>query len=123
TRRSSEPMLRANPDESAALLEARRVDFAYHPGTPVVVGASLAVGRGTLSALIGTNGSGKSTLIRLLARLLKPSRGEIVFDGAPLATYDRRGLARRIAYVPQTNATVFPFTALEVVLTGRSPHI
>ncbi len=114
---------RPSPDPATALVEARGVDFAYHPGTPVVAGASLAVAPGTLSAFIGTNGSGKSTLIRLLSGLLVPSRGEIAFDGAPLASYDRRALAKRVAYVPQTNNTVFPFTALEVVLTGRSPHI
>jgi iron complex transport system ATP-binding protein len=122
---------RPNPNANASnasnasvpLLEAKSVDFAYYSGSPVVVGVSMAVRRGTLSAVIGANGSGKSTLVRLLAGLLTPTRGEIAFDGAPLASFDRRGLARRIAYVPQTNAAVFPFTALEVVLTGRSPHI
>jgi iron complex transport system ATP-binding protein len=118
----------ASPDAPAAnaasfILEARDIDFAYHAASPVVVGASMAVRRGTLSAIIGANGSGKSTLVKVLAGLLAPARGEVSFDGAPLASFDRRGLARRIAYVPQTNAAVFPFTALEVVLTGRSPHI
>ena len=97
--------------------------FAYAAGAPEVVsGASLAVGRGRLSALIGANGSGKSTLVRLLCGLLKPSGGEVWFAGAPLASLDARQRARRIAYVPQTVSTVFPFTALEVVLTGRSPY-
>jgi iron complex transport system ATP-binding protein len=117
---------RQGPDRATGsdpLLEARGVDFAYHTGSPVVAGASMAVRRGTLSAVIGANGSGKSTLVRLLAGLIAPSRGEVAFDGRPLAGFDRRALARRIAYVPQTNAAVFPFTALEVVLTGRTPHI
>jgi iron complex transport system ATP-binding protein len=99
------------------------VRFAYAEGAPEVVrGASLAVERGRLSALIGANGSGKSTLVRLLCGLLKPSGGEVLFGGAPLASLDTRARARRIAYVPQTISTVFPFTALEVVLTGRSPY-
>lgn len=105
------------------LIEARGVRFAYAAGAgEVVAGVSLAVERGTLSALIGANGSGKSTLVRLLCGLLKPSGGEVCFDAVPLSRLAPRVRARRIAYVPQTIATVFPFTALEVVLTGRSPY-
>jgi ABC-type sulfate/molybdate transport systems ATPase subunit len=75
-----------------------------------------------MGALIGANGSGKSTLIRLLAGLLAPGTGEVIFDGVSLSTIHPRERAKRIAYVPQSNSNVFPFTALEVVLTGRSPY-
>jgi iron complex transport system ATP-binding protein len=106
-----------------ALLEARSLWFAYAGGGPEAVrGASLGVERGRLSAVVGANGSGKSTLVRLLAGLFKPSRGEVLFDGRPLDSLSPRERARRVAYVPQTVSTVFPFTALEVVLTGRSPY-
>ena len=108
---------------SASLIEARGVRFAYASDSPeVVAGASLALRRGTLSALIGANGSGKSTFVRLLCGFLAPRGGEIIFDGAPLVAMEPRARARRIAYVPQTVSSVFPFTALEVVLTGRSPY-
>jgi iron complex transport system ATP-binding protein len=97
--------------------------FAYAAGLPeVVCNASLSLRRGTLAALIGANGSGKSSLIRLLAGLFTPARGEVLFDGVPLRAIEARQRARRIAYVPQATATVFPLTALEVVLTGRSPY-
>jgi len=105
-----------------ALIEARELRFAYGRGPEAVRGASLRVERGRLSAVIGANGSGKSTLVRLLCGLLKPTAGEVLFGGAALASLTPNERARRIAYVPQTVSTVFPFTALEVVLTGRSPH-
>ncbi len=105
------------------LLEAREVRFAYGAGLPEVVrGVSLGVGRGMLAAVIGANGSGKSSLVRLLCGLVQPSRGEVFFDGVPLRSLEPRARARRIAYVPQTTASVFPLTALEVVLMGRSPY-
>jgi iron complex transport system ATP-binding protein len=57
-----------------------------------------------------------------LAGILAPSNGRVSLEGRPLAAIERRRLATRIAYVPQTQSSVFPFTVLEVVLTGRSPY-
>lgn len=123
--KSDEQELRVKSETvtGGALLEARGLWFAYSEGGPEAVrGATLAVERGRLSAVVGANGSGKSTLVRLLAGLLRCSRGEVLFDGKPLDSLSPRERARRVAYVPQTVSTVFPFTALEVVLTGRSPY-
>ena len=106
----------------SAILEARDTEFSYASGPAVVRGVSLGVARGQLSALIGPNGCGKSTLVRLFAGLLAPARGEVRFDGTPLRSIPRREAAKRIAYVPQATALAFPFTVLEVVLTGRSPY-
>jgi iron complex transport system ATP-binding protein len=103
------------------LIETRNLSFAYS-SLPAVVDVSLALPRGAMAALIGANGSGKSTLIRLLAGLREPAKGEVTFNGAPLRNLHPRDRAKRIAYVPQATSTVFPFTAVEVVLTGRSPY-
>lgn len=103
------------------LIEAREVSFAYSVA-PVIVDVSLALPQGKMGALIGANGSGKSTLIRLLAGLIQPVSGVIAFKDTPLSRCDARERAKCIAYVPQASPTVFPFTALEVVLTGRSPY-
>jgi iron complex transport system ATP-binding protein len=73
-------------------------------------------------AVIGSNGSGKSTLIRLLAGLLRPAAGTILLDGKRLDDWEPRLRAREIAYMPQTTTTVFPFRAIDVVLSGRTPH-
>ncbi len=112
------------PSESVTtvpLIQARNLGFSYS-SLPAVVDVSLSLPRGAMGALIGANGSGKSTLIRLLAGLLPPGSGEVIFDGASLSTIHPRERAKRIAYVPQSTSNVFPFTALEVVLTGRSPY-
>ena len=104
-----------------SLIQARNLSFAYS-SLPVVVEVSLALPRGATGALIGANGSGKSTLIRLFAGLLKPDTGRVLFNGAPLEELQVRERAKRIAYVPQSTSAVFRFTALELVLTGRSPY-
>jgi iron complex transport system ATP-binding protein len=103
------------------LIQADHLEFSYS-SLPAVVDVSLSVPRGAMGALIGANGSGKSTLIRLLAGLLAPGAGEVIFDGASLSAIHPRERAKRIEYVPQSSSSVFPFTALEVVLSGRSPY-
>ena len=113
----------AEPDglTNGPLIQTRNLSFSYS-SLPAVIDVSLSLPRGAMGALIGANGSGKSTLIRLLAGLLEPTKGEVAFNGAPLTNLHPRDRAKRIAYVPQSTSTVFPFTALEVVLTGRSPY-
>ena len=56
---------------------------------------SLSIAPGEALGLVGESGCGKSTLVRLLARLLDPSEGRIVFDGEDLAAIPARGFARR----------------------------
>lgn len=111
----------ANASLIAPVVEARDVSFSYS-NIPVLTSASLALPRGSIAAMIGANGSGKSTLLRLLAGLLKPRSGVVAFNGAPLSSLDPRERAKHVAYVPQSSSTIFPFTALEVVLTGRNPY-
>jgi iron complex transport system ATP-binding protein len=105
------------------MLEARNLSFGYSSGRSVVNGVSLKLQRGKMAALLGANGSGKSTLIRLLAGILLPGEGEVLLSGKPLRRIPKLLLARKLAYVPQLNPLTFPFTALEVVLAGRSPHV
>jgi len=105
------------------MLEARVLSFSYRTKIPILNNVSLALRRGSLAGLVGANGSGKSTLIRLLAGLLRPAAGEVLFGGRPLLSMPRNLLARKLAYVPQLNPLSFPFNVLEIVLAGRSPHV
>lgn len=103
-------------------LSVENLQFRY-PGVPVLRDISFNVPAGDFLSLLGPNGSGKSTLLRLLDRILLPQGGSITLDGRPLASFNRRDLARIMAYVPQDTLWVFPYTVLEVVLMGRSPHV
>jgi iron complex transport system ATP-binding protein len=103
-------------------MEARHLDYAYPGGARAIRDVTLSVEPASMTAVIGSNGSGKSTLIRLLASLLRPVSGSILLDAIPLDAWQPRLRAREIAYMPQTTMTVFPFRAIDVVLSGRTPH-
>ena len=66
-----------------ALLELRNVS-KYFGETPVLRGANLSVREGEFLVILGFSGSGKSTLINLMAGLETPSKGEVLFKGAPV---------------------------------------
>jgi iron complex transport system ATP-binding protein len=103
--------------------EARHLVYAYPGGTLAVRDISLSIVQASMTAVIGANGSGKSTFVRMLAGLLPPASGEILLDGIHLREWQPRLRAREIAYMPQVTSTAFPFRVLDVVLSGRAPHI
>lgn len=75
-------------------VQVNDVSFSYGR-RPVLAGASLDLPEGGTTVLIGPSGSGKSTLLRLLAGLLRPQAGRIVFDGEDVTgvTATRRDVA------------------------------
>lgn len=104
------------------LLEARGLGFSYR-GKPALRGVDLRVGPGEIVGLLGPNGSGKSTLIKILSGVLKGYEGSARLDGEEISGLPRREMARWMAVVPQEPTFGFPFTALEVTLMGRHPHL
>jgi iron complex transport system ATP-binding protein len=78
---------------------------------------------GQVLGLIGPNGSGKSTLIKGMTRVIDLLSGRISIDGRDIRTIKQEELARLVATVPQTPALPGAFTAFEVVLMGRTPHL
>jgi iron complex transport system ATP-binding protein len=111
---------------SEPLVQARNLVFSYRGeragARPVISDVSLSLSSKTFCGLIGANGCGKSTLLRLLSGVLVPERGTIHVGGTLLSDLSPRERARQIAYVPQQRRSVYPFTAIEVVLTGRTPY-
>ncbi|HVG07359.1 MAG TPA: ABC transporter ATP-binding protein [Thermoanaerobaculia bacterium] len=90
---------------------------------PVLGPVDLDVLRGECLAVVGPNGAGKTTLLRCLTGLLRPTAGELRYEGRSFSTLSRRELARRIAYVPQIRPASVPLSVEEVVLLGRYPHL
>jgi iron complex transport system ATP-binding protein len=84
---------------------------------------SVAIRRGSLTGLLGPNGCGKTTLLRLMAGVLRPTRGTVALNGRRLDTIPRRELAQHVAVVPQETHPAFDYTAIEMALMGRHPHL
>ncbi|TBW50000.1 ATP-binding cassette domain-containing protein [Marinobacter halodurans] len=91
------------------------------PGKTLLHPLDLRIDHGRMIGLIGHNGSGKSTLIKLLARQLTPSDGQITLEDTPLADWRDRALARQIAYLPQQLPPADGLTATDLVRFGRYP--
>ncbi|HUY45719.1 MAG TPA: ABC transporter ATP-binding protein [Streptosporangiaceae bacterium] len=121
------------PEAAVPLLEARALTkhFAvHHPGRAVrrqaaggrrrgpapavhaVEEVSLTLPQAGITAVVGESGSGKSTLARMLARLITPTSGKLLLDGAevPVVTRGRRAYARDVQLVLQD-----PFSSLNPV--------
>lgn len=63
---------------------------------------TLDIQRGETLTVVGPNGAGKSTLLLALARLLRPSQGEIIYDGKSLKQWNELEYRRKISFVFQS---------------------
>jgi iron complex transport system ATP-binding protein len=105
-----------------ASLSVRGLSVGY-AGVPVAEGLTFEVRPGTLLAVLGPNGSGKSTLLRTVLGWLPAVQGDVLLFGQTVAGFERRRLAQRVAWVPQSFEAEAGFTGMELVLMGRAPHL
>ncbi|MGA8939428.1 MAG: heme ABC transporter ATP-binding protein [Acidobacteriaceae bacterium] len=77
---------------------------------------------GRLHIIMGANGAGKSTLIKLLARLIRPDEGRVLYDNADVLRWGEPELARRRAVLSQAVEVAFSIPVRELVMMGRYPH-
>src|SRR5437867_1639012 len=120
---------RTKREPREVLCEGRHVshDFILPNGKPlrVLEDISVAIAREEVVALLGPSGSGKSTMLRILAGLIKPTQGEVLYHGQPL-----HGLNPGVAIVFQSFA-LYPWmtvrqnvqTVLEVRRVARADAI
>jgi tungstate transport system ATP-binding protein len=84
----------------SALVEIRDL-VVRRRGRSVLEVPSLEVRKREVLALVGPNGAGKSTLMLVIARLIKPATGKILFNGLPTSEWNILDYRRRISFVFQ----------------------
>jgi putative ABC transport system ATP-binding protein len=109
---------------SEPIIRLDRVSRTYEMGRLAVHAlsdVSLTVGDGEFLAIVGPSGSGKSTMMNILGCLDRPSRGQYILAGTPVAQLDDDGLARvrsrTIGFVFQSYNLLPRTTALDNVMT------
>jgi branched-chain amino acid transport system ATP-binding protein len=98
---------------STPVLEFRAVDAAYGPFRSIF-GISFALDRGRVLALLGSNGSGKTTVARVCSGLMRPSAGQVLFDGEDMTGAHAYRYARRgIVHAPEGRSVFASLTVAE----------
>ena len=101
-------------------LVGQDITFSYG-NQQVLRGVSLSIPQGSYLGVVGGVGSGKSTLLNILARVMRPSSGQILVGGVPLNHIEQENFCGSIALVPQKDQ-IFEGTVLDNI-TLWDPNI
>ena len=102
-------------------VKVRGLRFSY--GEKIVFeDVSFEVDEGEILTILGPNGSGKTTLLKCLNKLLKP-KGSVFIDSFDISKLNEKELAKLVGYVPQMHSPAFPYRVVDVVVSGRAPHL
>ncbi len=93
----------------------------HFEGLKAVNQVSFSIRAGELVGIIGPNGAGKTTLFNLLTGFLKPTEGEIIFDGKNIAGWPTFKIAK--LGIARTFQLVRPFKFLDALENAMVPHI
>ncbi|MCX8151082.1 MAG: ABC transporter ATP-binding protein [Candidatus Bathyarchaeota archaeon] len=104
------------------ILNIDGIDCSYG-SAKILDNVRFKVESGQFLGILGPNGSGKSTLIKSISRVLRPIKGTIFINESDIYKLKTLEVAKSLAVVPQDSPMTFDFTALEVVLMGRNPHL
>jgi NitT/TauT family transport system ATP-binding protein len=115
------PTANGASDRSRALLRMSGVEYTYPTGVKAVGGCEIEIDAGEIVALTGPSGCGKTTILNLIAELVSPDTGSIVWDEGYFAQPDRSD-GTRLGMVFQRD-TVFPWRTVERNVVFGMEHL
>ena len=106
-------------------IQLRGVSFKYGgPEAPnILTNITLDIAPGRMIAFVGRSGCGKTTLIKLIAGLLEPTEGTILFDNTDLKTLNYRDVRRHIGMVLQENHIFNESIARNIAFGDAEPDL
>ena len=104
------------------MIKVDNVCFSYGRNQ-ILNGISFDVKKGEFICILGANGCGKTTLLKTMLGFLKPEKGAVSLYEEDIHQMNERRLAQKVAYIPQVHTPPFPYTVIDVVLMGRTPHL
>jgi ATP-binding cassette subfamily C protein LapB len=111
------------PRVDQGAVELRDVDFGYAGPKDILDGANLRVAAGECVAIVADNGTGRSTVLSLLAGLVRPKAGAILYDGVALGPNHPRPTPSEIGLLPR-QGTVFHGTLIDnLTMFRRGPVV
>ena len=111
-------------DEGEIIMEAisvKNLRVGYENNT-IIEDMSLSIPKGKISIIIGANGCGKSTLLKTIARINKPTNGDIFINNKNIKKVKEKNIAKEVAFLPQGPVCPDGLTVRELVAFGRFPH-
>lgn len=103
------------------MFELQHAAVGYE-SVPILKNVSFTVQAGQVTTLVGTNGCGKTTLLKAIARQLPLLDGQILLQGRPIQSYDRKAFARAAAFMPQVR-NIPEISVRGLVSHGRFPYL
>jgi len=104
-----------------ARLSASDLSLSYGKAR-VLNDIKVALPEGQVTSIVGANASGKSSLLRCMARVIRPSKGVVVLNNAPILKQKSRDVARKVAFLPQSSEAPDAMRVIDLVIRGRTPH-
>lgn len=114
----------ANTVPKDPILEVKQLKFSYQENQPILKDISFAIHKGERIAIVGKNGAGKSTLAKALCQFIKPTAGDICYQGQSIMEDSIKERAEKIGYVLQnpnqmiSQTMIFDEVALGLRLRG-----
>ncbi|MFJ5698283.1 ABC transporter ATP-binding protein [Arthrobacter sp. NPDC093139] len=100
-----------------AMIEFDSVTKQYQGGQPAVDNLSMTIDKGSITVFVGPSGCGKTTSLRMINRMVEPTRGTITVDGKDVTSVPAAELRRSMGYVMQSSGLMPHRSVLDNIAT------
>lgn len=107
---------------NTATIRIKDLNWKYG-NTAILENINIDIKRGKFYSIIGPNGSGKTTLLKNILRHLEPKRNTLFIEDLDISSLSYKEIAKKMGCVPQNTLIDYDFSALDIVMMGRTPHL